>query len=137
MGLSNGKRVSRYLAAGVAAMLAATAAAAEFPFERELLLDAKPLPGSKRVPMLEIFREGRALIDLWCKSGDGRVEISGDAIKITITIEAMKLESCTPERMERDEAFAAALAAVTQWRMDDDVLVLIGPTELRYALSSH
>ena len=137
MRLSNGKRVSRYLAAGVAMMLAATAAAAEFPFERELLLDAKPLPGSKRVPMLEIFREGRALIDLWCKSGDGRVEISGDAIKITITIEAMKLESCTPERMERDEAFAAALAAVTQWRMDDDVLVLIGPTELRYALSSH
>jgi hypothetical protein len=46
MRLSNGKRVSRYLAAGVAAMLAATAAAAEFPFERELLLDAKPLPGS-------------------------------------------------------------------------------------------
>jgi heat shock protein HslJ len=135
MRLSNGKRVSRYLAAGVAAMLAATAAAAEFPFERELLLEAKPLPGSKRVPMLEILREGRAMIDLWCKSGDGRVEISGDTIKITI--EAMKLESCTPERMERDEALAAALAAVTQWRMEDDVLVLIGPTELRYALSSH
>jgi heat shock protein HslJ len=135
MRLSNGKRVSRYLAAGVAAMLAATAAAAEFPFERELLLEAKPLPGSKRVPMLEVLREGRALIDLWCKSGDGRVEISGDTIKITI--EAMKLESCTPERMERDEALAAALAAVTQWRMEDDVLVLIGPTELRYALSSH
>jgi heat shock protein HslJ len=116
-------------------MLAATAAAAEFPFERELLLDAKPLPGGKRVPMLEILREGRAMIDLWCRSGDGRVEVSGETIKITI--EAMRAETCTPERMERDEALAAALAAVTQWRMEDDVLVLIGPTELRYALSSH
>jgi hypothetical protein len=135
MRLSNGKRVSRYLAAGVAAMLAATAAAAEFPFERELLLDAKPLPGSKRVPMLEVLREGRALIDLWCKSGNGRIEVAGDTIKITI--EAMRSESCTPERSERDDALAAALEKVTGWRMDDDVLVLSGPTELRYALSSH
>ena len=131
----NSKRMARCLAGAVVMMLAATAAAAEFPFERELLLEAKPLPGSKRVPMLEITREGRALIDLWCKSGDGRVEVAGDTIKITI--EAMKLESCTPERAERDEALAAALAAVTQWRLEDDVLVLIGPTELRYVLSSH
>ena len=131
----NSKGMARCLAGAVVMMLAATAAAAEFPFERELLLEAKPLPGSKRVPMLEITREGRALIDLWCKSGDGRVEVAGDTIKITI--EAMKLESCTPERAERDEALAAALAAVTQWRLEDDVLVLIGPTELRYVLSSH
>ena len=137
MRLLNGKGMARCLAGCVAMVsaAAATAAAAEFPFERELLLDAKPLPGSKRVPMLEILREGRALIDLWCKSGDGRVEVSCDTIKITI--EAMKVESCTPERMERDEPLVAALAAVTQWRMEDDVLVLIGPTELRYALSSH
>ena len=128
-------RIGSYLAVGVATMLAATAAAAEFPFERELLLDVKPLPGGKRVPMLEILREGRATIDLWCRSGDGRVEVSGETIKIAI--EAMRVEACTPERMERDEALAAALAAVTQWRMEDDVLVLIGPTELRYALSSH
>jgi hypothetical protein len=118
-----------------AAVASAPAVAAEFPFERELLFEAKPLPGSKRVPMLEVQREGRATIDLWCKSGGGRVEVSGDAVKITI--EAMKVESCTPERAERDDALAAALAAVTQWRMEDDVLVLIGPTELRYVLSSH
>jgi hypothetical protein len=117
-------------------MLAASgASAAEFPFERELLLEAKPLPGSKRVPMLEVLREGRAIIDLWCKSGDGRIEIAGDTIKITI--EAMRLESCTPERSERDDGLAAALEKVTGWRMEDDVLVLIGPTELRYTLSSH
>jgi len=135
MRLWSGKRASQCFAGAIAMVLATTAAAAEFPFERELLLDAKPLPGSKRVPMLEILREGRALIDLWCKSGDGRVEVSGDTIKITI--EAMKVESCSPERMARDEPLATALAAVTQWRLEDDALVLIGPTELRYVLSSH
>src|SRR5262249_61831390 len=92
-------RIGSYLAVGVATMLAATAAAAEFPFERELLLDVKPLPGGKRVPMLEILREGRATIDLWCRSGDGRVEVSGDAMKITM--EAMRVETCPPERQMR------------------------------------
>src|SRR4051812_13208255 len=42
----------------------------EFPYERELLMDVKPLPGSKRVPILEVLPDGRAIIDLWCKSGD-------------------------------------------------------------------
>src|SRR4029450_2708568 len=36
----------RLLGCIVAATMATTAAAAEFPFERELLLEAKPLPGS-------------------------------------------------------------------------------------------
>src|SRR5262249_37398764 len=125
MRLLSGKRAVKWLAGAIAMVLATTAAAAEFPFERELLLEAKPLPGSKRVPMLEILREGRALIDLWCKSGDGRVEVSGDTIKITIA--AMKAESCPPERMERDEALAAALAAVTQWRVEGAAPVLIPP----------
>jgi heat shock protein HslJ len=135
MRLSNGKRVSRYLAAGVAALLAATAAAAEFPFERELLLDAKPLPGSKRVPMLEITRDGRAIIDLWCRSGEGRVKLEDDMIEFTLG--PMREEGCTPERTQRDEGMAEALAKVANWRMEEDVLVLIGPTELRYTLSSH
>jgi heat shock protein HslJ len=135
MRMSNGKRVSRYLAAGVAAMLAATAAAAEFPFERELLLEAKPLPGSKRVPMLEITRDGRAIIDLWCRSGEGRVKLEDDMIELTLG--AMREEGCTPERTERDEAIAAALGKVMNWSMEDNVLVLIGPTELRFTLSSH
>jgi hypothetical protein len=113
----------RLFAGAVAILLSATASAAEFPFERELLLEAKPLPGSKRVPMLEITRDGRAVIDLWCR--------------IELTLGAMRQEGCTPERMERDEALAAALEKVMNWSMEDDVLVLIGPTELRYTLSSH
>ena len=135
MRLLNGRRMARYLAGGIAMVLAATAAAAEFPFERELLLEAKPLPGSKRVPMLEITRDGRAIIDLWCRSGEGRVKIEDDMIEFTLG--AMREEGCTPERTQRDEALAAALGRVMNWSLEDDILVLSGPTELRYTLSSH
>jgi heat shock protein HslJ len=130
------RRVRGCLAGMVTMMLAATTAlAAEFPFERELLLEAKPLPGSKRVPMLEIMRDGRAVIDLWCRSGEGRVKLEDDMIELTLG--AMREEGCTPERTQRDEALAAALGKVMNWSMEDDVLVLSGPTELRYTLSSH
>jgi heat shock protein HslJ len=135
MRLLNGRRMARYLAGGIAMVLAATAAAAEFPFERELLLEAKPLPGSKRVPMLEITRDGRAIVDLWCRSGEGRVKIEDDMIEFTLG--AMREEGCTPERTQRDEALAAALGRVMNWSLQDDALVLSGPTELRYTLSSH
>jgi heat shock protein HslJ len=118
------------------AVITPAVAQAPFPFEREMVLDAKRLPDSKRVPMLEIFEDGRATIDLWCKSGEGRAEVTGDAIKFTLG--PMREEYCTPERLQRDEELAAWLTAVTSWRLaEDDVLVLIGPTELNYRLSTH
>ena len=135
MRLLSWRGLRRCLAGAAAIMLATTAVAAEFPFERELLLEAKPLPGSKRVPMLEITRDGRAIIDLWCRSGEGRVMIEDDMIEFTLG--AMREEGCTPERKQRDEAMAAALAKVANWHIEDNVLVLSGTTELRYHLSSH
>jgi heat shock protein HslJ len=106
-----------------------------FPFDQEMLLDSRPLPGSRRVPMLEIAAGGRAEIDLWCHNGPGRAEVTGTSIKLTLG--AMREEACTPERAQRDEDLATALAQVTQWRMERDVLVLAGGTELRYRLSTH
>jgi len=126
---------SRSVLAAATVLISAAALAAEFPFERELLLDVKPLPGSKRVPMLEVLADGRAIIDLWCKSGDGRAEVMDDAIKITLG--PMREEGCTPERRQRSEDLAAALEQATQWRIEADALVLVGPTELRYRLSTH
>src|SRR5437867_10508744 len=99
------------LPAATAVLLTTTVVAfaqAEFPFDRELLLDARPLPGSKRVPVLEIGTDGRAQIDLWCRSGAGRVAITG--VTITVTLGPMREESCTPERAQRDEELAAALS---------------------------
>src|SRR5215813_5696020 len=136
MRLWSSKRVRAGLAGIVVMLLGVTTALpAEFPFERELLLEAKPLPGSKRVPMLEITRDGRAVVDLWCRSGEARVKLEDDMIEFTLG--AMREEGCTPERTQRDEALAAALGKVMNWSMEDDVLALIGPTELRYVLSSH
>jgi heat shock protein HslJ len=135
MRLSGGKIIVGGLAVIAMMLVSSLGFAAEFPFERELLLEAKPLPGSKRVPMLEIMRDGRAIIDLWCRSGEARVKLENDTIELTLG--AMREEGCTPERSQRDEAMVATLEKVTSWRLEDDVLVLIGPTELRYHLSSH
>jgi META domain len=124
-----------FLAVALLAAAPPAFAQAEFPYERELILDVKPLPGSKRVPMLEILPDGRAMIDLWCRSGEGRVEVTGDAIKITVG--PLREEACTPERARLDDDLASGLEAATTWQVDDDVLVLAGPTELRYRLSTH
>jgi META domain len=124
--------------AAAAVLLAATVVAlaqAAFPFDRELLLDARPLPGSRRVPILEISADGRAQIDLWCRSGAGLVAVAGATI--TFTLGPMREQSCTPERAQRDEEMAAALSQVTRWRLEGDVVVLVGPTELRFHPSSH
>jgi hypothetical protein len=125
------------LSAAAATLLAAAAAFAQaaFPFDRELLLDARPLPGSRRIPILEIGADGRAQIDLWCRSGAGQVVVSGATIKITLG--PLREEACTPERARRDEEMAAALSEVTRWRTDGDRVVLVGPTELRFLLSAH
>ena len=121
--------MSMVLAAHVAAQ------AAEFPYDQEMLLDAKPLAGSKRVPILEIGADGRAQVDLWCRSGVAQVVVSGEAI--TFTLGPLREEGCTPERTARDEEMIAALTQVRQWRIEDDVIVLSGPTELRFYLSTH
>ena len=110
-------------------------AEAEFPFESEMLLDVRPPPGSKRVPILEILGNGRAMIDLWCSSGQGQAEVAGGAIRLVLG--PLQEQSCTPERRQRDEELAAALSQVTEWRRQDDVIILVGPIELRYRLSTH
>jgi hypothetical protein len=107
----------------------------EFPFDQELLLDAKPLPGSKRVPILEIGTDGRAQLDLWCHSGTVQVVVKDEAIMFTLA--PLREEGCTPERAQRDEEMAAALAQVTQWRSEDDLVIFSGSTELRFYLSTH
>lgn len=125
-------------AMAVAAYLSAPygpALAAEFPFDQEMLLDAKPLPGSKRVPILDIGADGRTQVDLWCRSGVAQVEVNGDSFRFAPG--PLREEGCTPERTELDQQLIAALSQVTQWRVEEDVVVLTGPMELRFFLSTH
>jgi hypothetical protein len=114
---------------------AGIAAEDEFPFEHELLLDSEPMPGSKRVPSLEVERSGRAELELWCARVEARVTVAGQTIAIVAG--AARTQPCDAERTRRDEELLAALAQATSWRREDDLLILAGAQMLRFRLSTH
>jgi len=105
-------------------------AQAAFPFDRDLVLDARPMRGGKRVPILTVAADGRAQIDLWCKRGQGQAVIAGDTV--TIILGTMADEPCTAERAQADEQIIAALNAVTTWSFRGDVLTFAGGATLRF-----
>jgi heat shock protein HslJ len=105
-------------------------AAETFPFDEELLLDAKPMRGSKRVPMLDIRTGGAVLIDLWCNSVQGQLVVAADTI--TVLTGPKTDRTCTPERLRGDEEVLSALEQVTNWRREGEDVVLIGPQSLRF-----
>jgi META domain len=107
----------------------------DFPFGSELMLDAAPLYGSKRVPMLEIEENGVASIDLWCASVRGEATV-GDK-SITIVAEPPDGAQCTPERQTGDQDLLTALTQATSWRRDGDLVEFSGPTPLRYRLMTN
>ena len=120
----------------LALVLSVTAAlAADFPYDQELLLDAAPMRGSKRVPSLEVGAKGEASIDLWCNTVPAQLVVAGDTI--TILTGTMTKKQCEAERMQADDALLAALQDVTGWRMGATVLTLSGSRELRFRLSTH
>ena len=113
------------------ALLDRLATAAEgFPFDEELLLDTKPMHGSKRVPMLDIKQDGAVLIDLWCNSVQGQLVVAANTV--TVLTGPKTSRSCTPEREQGDAEMLSALEQVTTWRRDGDDVVLIGPISLRF-----
>jgi heat shock protein HslJ len=113
----------------------AKAAEREFPFGSELMLDAAPLYGSKRVPMIEIDDNGTASIDLWCASVRGEATVGETSI--TIVAEPPTGAQCTPERQSGDQDLLTALTQVTSWRRDGDVIEFSGPTPLRFRLMTN
>jgi hypothetical protein len=131
------------LAAGLFAAVGAGRAAERFPFDQELLLDVRPMPPIKRVPVLMVASNGAATIDLWCQTVKGRVEFSDTAIRIEPgplpdgLPRYMSDGQCTPERMQADQEVLTELAQVTDWRAHGDAVVLRGPTTLKFRVSSH
>jgi len=123
------------LIASLALWADAAQAQSEFPYDRDLVLDARAMRGGKRVPVLSVEQNGRAQIDLWCKRGDGQAAIAGDAI--TITVGGMKDEPCTPERAQADEDMLAALSGATNWSARGDVVTLTGAKMLRFRAATN
>lgn len=92
------------------------AAADQFPFNQELLLDAAPMRPGKRMPILTVEPDGNAQIDLWCKTVSARLEISETAMKIETgplpegLPGMLSAGQCTPERIKADEELLADFA---------------------------
>lgn len=111
------------------------AAAGEFPFGLEMTLDAPPMAGSERVPVLEIGASGQAQLDLWCKRGRGQFAVAGDTI--VFVPGALGGDGCPAERARADDELVAALAAATNWKRSGDVIIFVGPKPLRFHLNTN
>ena len=129
------RSVGRLVVATIVLALGGAAQAQEFPYDRDLVLDARAMRGSKRLPVIAVSPDGQAQIDLWCRRGQGRAEITGNAISITIG--AMRDEPCTAERQQADEELLAGLAGVTGWSARGDVVTLSGATPLRFRVATN
>jgi heat shock protein HslJ len=125
--------VARAFALGLVGLFISAACARaqeDFPFEHELMLDARPMKGSKRIPTLSVEPDGTATIDLWCNTMQAQINVNGDAISISAGEKGN--QSCAPERQQADEDLASALTSVTSWRWDGESLLLIGQKTLRF-----
>jgi heat shock protein HslJ len=116
-------------------LITSAAQAQDFPYSRDLVLDARPMRGGKRVPVLSVEPNGAAQIDLWCKRGQGQAVIAGDTI--TIIVQNMTDETCTPERAQADEQLILALSQVTTWSFRGDVVTLNGGSTLRFRAAAN
>jgi hypothetical protein len=66
-------------------LVPAAANDSSFPFGSAFFLDADPLPGSKRIPMIEIEDNGTAAFNLWCSTVEGTASVADDKISIVPT----------------------------------------------------
>jgi META domain len=119
----------------VAVSLPCVSAEESFPFGAALMLDAAPMRGSKRIPMIEIAENGAASIDLWCATARAQAVVADHSISIAPADVATT--QCEPERQSRDTELLAALAQVTNWRRKGEVVELLGITPLRFRLMTN
>ena len=110
--------------------LAPRALAEPFPFGSELVLDANPMRGSKKIPVLDIGQNGAAEIDLWCNSVKAQLVVAANTI--TIITGEMSSRQCPPDRARADDDLLTALNQVTNWRMEDSALVFTGGKTVRF-----
>jgi hypothetical protein len=106
-----------------------------FPFGMEMTLDALPMPGSKRIPDLDIGDNGEVVLELWCKAGKGQFSVAGNTL--VFAPGPMVDRACPPARAQADDELIAALSDVTAWQRRGDSIAFIGPKTLRFRLNTN
>lgn len=114
---------------------AALAQQDEFPLDGMLILDVDPMPGSKRIPNMDIDGGGKLALEMWCNRVDGQIVVAGDTI--TVMTGQSTDRPCAPERVQADTDLLAALNEVTNWRRQGDFVQLIGPKTLRFRVPTN
>jgi heat shock protein HslJ len=106
-----------------------------FPFEMQMQLDVNRMPGSKRIPNLDIGEAGEVVLELWCKGGKGQFSVAGNTV--IFVAGAMENRSCPPDRAQADDELLAALTEVGTWKRQDDLVLLVGPKTLRFRINTN
>ena len=113
----------------------APAQAQEFPFGLEMRLEGARMPGTKRIPSLEIGDNGEVILELWCKGGKAQFSVAGNTI--VFGPGAMEQRTCPPDRAQADDDLLAALADAATWRRQGDFVTLIGSKQLRFRINTN
>src|SRR5437667_9097225 len=92
-----------------------------FPFGMEMTLDAARMPGSKRVPNLDIADNGEVILELWCKGGKGQLSVAGSSV--IFVAGALEPRSCPPDRAQADDDLLAALTDAASWKRQGDLVL--------------
>ena len=129
--------------AGVATVLLVTAvpttgyAQADngFPFGLEMTLDVGRMPGSKRIPNLEIGDAGEVVLELWCKGGKGQFSVAGNTV--IFVAGAMENRNCPANRAQADDELIAALTDAATWKRQGDAISFVGARTLRFRLNTN
>ena len=98
-------------------------------------LDVNRMPGSKRIPNLDIGEAGEVAVELWCKGGKGQFSVAGNTV--IFVAGAMENRSCPPDRAQADDELIAALTDVSTWKRQDDLVTFMGSKTLRFRINTN
>ena len=106
-----------------------------FPFGMEMTLDSARLPGSKRVPDLDIGDHGEVVLELWCKGGKGQFSVAGN----TVVFDAGPIDdrACPPNKAQLDDELVAALSEASTWKRQGDYVSFIGSKTLKFRINTN
>jgi hypothetical protein len=110
-------------------------AADGFPFGMEMTLDAARLPGSKRVPDLDIGDNGEVVLELWCKGGKGHFSVAGNTV--IFVAGPMEDRACPANKAQLDDELVATLSEASTWKRQGDYVSFTGSRTLRFRINTN